>query len=1113
VGSATGRSLPTKTAVLLALAISLSLVSASSASATASYNFEPTLSLTGNCKTSPLDEVPDPGLCPIPPGEPGKDHPSASFKNPSVTTDAYGDIYVISGEEEARKIDVFDPEGFFITEFADPGNPSSIAVDSKGNVYVFDQSAEGERQVRRFPPTAYEPGKGILKYEESPVVVISEKTFGFLGFVTSVAVDAKDFLYVDHVQAVSIFTSAEEGSGLLKKEAISGLSRSTSIAVDSVHKKIYVSDKIPGSSVVRVFKSEPPYEELKEEEIDGSTTPAKAFVSLEGFLGLDVDDPAGHVFVGDFTASKVYEFEEDGTYLATIEQSFERVPSGELAVDDGPFSPHPQEEGWLFVPSGPAPTQGHVYAFEPNEERPPKVEKASVGDVTETEATLRATINPGGALTEYRLEYISLQQYKEEGESFANAVIAGEGTLKKGAEGVAVSATAAGLEPGTAYLFHVFAQNTKGKDEARRAFKTFEEEAALVPPGGCSNEALRTGPSLLLPDCRAYELVTPSSTNGRPPSGGFNGYTFPVQRSTADGSRLSFLIEGGSLPGGESAGSFHGDPFLAIRGSAGWGSTSAGPSGKEAINPAQAGLSSDQAYSFWQGAGEAALHIRYPDGHSELVGRGSLGEDSNVSLERALITEGANHIVFATNGGTAVHLEPDAPPAGTGAVYDRSAEGPTRVVSLLPGDVTPGAKEDATYLGASEEGEGIAFSIKGTIYLRLHNAATFKVAGPGTTFAGVADEGKRVFYLEGGDLFAFDAEREETIPFSSSGNVTPVNVATGGTRAYFVSPSVLTGEKEPNPNGEIAKPGAEGEQNLYLSEEGAISFVGVVTKTDVEGAGGGGLGSWIQALRFPAGDPSRTTTSGSTLLFESRADLTGFESGGFIQVYRYDSGQGRLDCLSCSPTGTPPTSDASLQSIQAEQFSPEPAGSQMKITNQSPDGKRAFFQTAEPLVVGDTDEQLDVYEWEEEGVGSCKKEGGCVYLISGRRSSNPDYLFAMSASGDDVFFRTADLLLPRDAENTLSIYDARVGGGFPESSKEIPCRGTDTCQPAPTPPPSQPQPTTSVVGPDGNLPPKRHCPKGKRAVEQGGKTTCVKKHRKHGHHHRRAGAKKRGGSR
>jgi len=1121
----------------LALGVAFCLLMPASAFAAASYVFEPTLSLTGNCVESKLDPVPDPGTCPIPPGTvflgaPGADHPSTRLEAPSVAIDSFGDIYVASMMGEKGRVDVFDPDGFFVTEFADPAGPQSIAVDSKGNVYLYERASGSPNQIRRFPPKTYKPEEGEIEYGQAPVVVANEITKPVipLSFEDSLAVDpVSQRLYVDTSHAIAVFGSVEEENKLLEPKTISGLVESSSFAIDAKHKKVYVADKnsLTSKSLVRIFELEAPHNELGENT--GSTTPKGEFLSGEGFLQVDVDEETGHLFVGDIAAaSKVYEFEEDGTYLATIEHSFEvavgpgGIP-GEIAVDNGPNSPRKQKEAWLFVPSVSSPSPGHVYAFEPNEEGPPIIESTSAGDITEAEATLHATINPDGIETTYRFDYVSQQQFEaEEGKSFAEgkATLAGEGTLPNGGEGIAVSAPATGLEPGTKYRFRVFASNKnakaeEGKDEKEGTFQTFSAE--VQPPTCEENEAFRIGLSALLPDCRAYELVTPGDTNGRPPGGGFAGvYGFPTLRAAPDGNSATFTIEGGLIPGSNGTGSFSGDSYLATRTGEGWISALAGPLGEEVgalEKPAPGSVSPDQTYAFWEDTD--GIFIHYPDGHSEFVGKGTLGEAPRVGAN--LITADASHIVFTS----VAHLEENAPPAKTAAVYDRPAEGPTQVVSLLPGDKAPEAGENASYLGASDDGEGIAFEIKDTIYLRLHKVETLEVAGPGSTFAGISADGKRVFYLEGGDLFAFDAEEEKAIPFSSSGDVTPVNVAEGGTRAYFVSPGVLT--SEPNPNGEVAEKGEEGEENLYLSEGGGqFKFVGVVTKRDIEGENPGtgqvnGLGLWQEAVASgaPAIDPSRTTHTGTTLLFESRADLAEFESHRFAQVYRYDSEEGRLDCLSCSPTGITPTSNASLQSIAPQQFSPEPAGSHLKIANQSPGGARAFFQTAEPLVVGDTDGKLDVYEWEGQGVGGCKTADGCTYLISGPHSSGPDYLYAMSRSGDDIFFRTSDQLLPRDIEATLSLYDARVGGGFAEHNCESGdcCTGCcgDECRPL-NPAPGLPAPTTSTVGPSGNVEEPKRCPKGKHMVKRHGKKVCVKnRHKKK--HHRDAGPKKKGGSR
>src|SRR4051794_37130900 len=98
------------------------------------HQFDATLSLTGNCSTSKVDEVPDPGLCPMPPGVAGVDHPSKVFqKARGIAVDSYGDRYVASfGTKEdgsEGRIDVFDPSGKFLTEIGAVG-PWALAVDT-----------------------------------------------------------------------------------------------------------------------------------------------------------------------------------------------------------------------------------------------------------------------------------------------------------------------------------------------------------------------------------------------------------------------------------------------------------------------------------------------------------------------------------------------------------------------------------------------------------------------------------------------------------------------------------------------------------------------------------------------------------------------------------------------------------------------------------------------------------------------------------------------------------------------------------------------------------------------------------------------------------------------
>jgi hypothetical protein len=1090
---------------VLVLAIAL-IGATSSAQAASTYTLDPVLSLTGSCKTTSKDPVQDPGC-------PGGVHPPKSFESPrGVTTDSYGDIYVSTFKEfkgAEGRIDVFSPEGFFITEVAEPEGPKDIVVDGKGYLYVYETA--GSRIVR-FKPSVYEPEAEKITYGNSSVMVTGA------GLLNSLAITpSNNHLFVKRAKSVTEFSSAEEGNAVLEEgigsSVLSENLNGQGLAVDEAHGRIYAAD----SGKVRVFKLAPPHELLM--TVEESSLPEGG--ALTAFTSIAADETTGNFFISDGSSSKeIYEFDENGEFVTTVESGFPPIAGSEVAVDNGPLSPNsgfnsPEGAGYLFATSEEG--VGINFAFEPPISLcSPEVESISFANVSEEDAELQATINPCQGETQYTFEYTTRESF--EAEKFEGAVIAGEGSIPAGKFGVEVAAPATGLAPETAYVFRVVAENEVGEAKAEGSFITYPAPESIEP---CPNDSTRAGLSALLPDCRAYELVTPPDTNARTPRGisTFAGTYFTTREASPGGNEVSFTTEGGAIPGYEGTGSLLGDPYLATRGSSGWGTASAGPNGVDSFAPVLGSTSPDQGFSFWDSGprGSAAIegretaYLRYPDGHSEIVGRGSIGTDQ-VALGE-MISENGSHVVFESvndpkRGHPAVQLEPNAPPGGTQAVYDRTVdaltgEEETHVISLLPGNVTPPAGQDAGYEGASLDGKGIAFVSGKKLYLRHDNQETYEI-GEGATFAGVAEGGARIFYVKGGDLFAFDAESEETIRFSEGGDVTPVNVAAGGTAAYFVSPGVLTGAEE-NPNGDTAQPG---EENLYLSREGAISFVGTVTKGDVEA---GGLGSWTSVVGAVGGnagrlgrDPSRATPDGNALLFESRADLSGYDPEGHAEIYRYDSVSDELDCLSCNPTQAPAIGEASLQSNLLGFGEDEPFSDYVLVGNLRADGRRAFFQSSEQLVARDTDRLQDVYEWEAQGVGSCERPQGCLYLISSGRSSRVNYLYAVSDSGDNVFFRTTDLLVPADTDSTPSIYDARVDGGFIEEPET--CQIGQDCGGTVTPGPSLAGPASEALGPPDNFVPPKKCPKGKSKVTKNGKTSCVKKH--HKRKHQRANSKR-----
>ncbi|HST55932.1 MAG TPA: hypothetical protein VLJ42_08565 [Solirubrobacteraceae bacterium] len=180
--------------------------------------------------------------------------------------------------------------------------------------------------------------------------------------------------------------------------------------------------------------------------------------------------------------------------------------------------------------------------------------------------------------------------------------------------------------------------------------------------------------------------------------------------------------------------------------------------------------------------------------------------------------------------------------------------------------------------------------------------------------------------------------------------------------------------------------------------------------------------------------PARVTASGSVFVFSTAAPVPGAgDSGGVVQVYRYDVAQDRTVCVSCPPVGVVASGDATL----ANQFPAGTTGGELWAPQDvSADGGRVFFSSPDALVSQDGNGQLDVYEW---------SVAGGVSLISSGRSARPSFVLDSSASGDDVFFATTEGLVVGDRDGSYDVYDARVDGGFAQSDQTAPCAG-DACR-------------------------------------------------------------------
>lgn len=622
--------------------------------------------------------------------------------------------------------------------------------------------------------------------------------------------------------------------------------------------------------------------------------------------------------------------------------------------------------------------------------------------------------------------------------------------------------------------------------------------------GACPNDAVRIGPSAQLPDCRAYELISPADSKGRlleSLAGLHFDDFFPTDPITASGESAIYAAAETPLPEvSEPNGSV--DVYRSQRTPEGWrvaGRLSA--PGSLGILPDPGGVSSDHRYNFLHvlpdGGGilpgefeGGADYLRGPDGSFELVGQGSMGEER--LAQGRYISPNGEHIIFTTGKSflqsvwcsgyascKAARLEPEAAPTGIGAIYDRGPDGPTRVVSLLPGNVPTVA--NAFYEGNSKSGSTVAFKIEGTLYVRLvEDDKTEKVTEEDATFAGLSDDGRYLFYLVGGNIFRFDTATQNKEQINSSGDGEIVNVSADGSHVYLISKSQLDGPE-----------GIAGEPNMYVWGQGALDFIATVLPSDLERTSGSApdlpsLTNWtdlvvaprrpeLAELIGPGADSSRTTPDGHIIAFESRAKLTSYENAGHTEIYRYDDRTQDMTCVSCSQLSSIAAVDARFEDVE---FVHAP----IVVNNLSTDGGRVFFETAEPLVPDDVDAINDIYEWREgDNQPQALISSGQSILYPPLQETSflpkPNTLLGITPSGSDVMFSASEQLVSAAGSGgTQGIYDARVGGGFPEPLPASECGGEDCRSPASGSGPPLTEPASRAVRRHGNVSPrKRGC--------------------------------------
>lgn len=680
-------------------------------------------------------------------------------------------------------------------------------------------------------------------------------------------------------------------------------------------------------------------------------------------------------------------------------------------------------------------------------------------DVQEASAALRAEVDAGGVLTAFRFEFISEAAYLANlaagREGFAGAGMEEGSAGKEGV--VSLTRTASGLKPETSYLYRATASNADG--------------VAVGPVRRLTTRG--SGPLQLLDD-RGWEMVSPVDKNGGSVGDGSPAAGGGPLQAAAQGGAVTF--SSASSFGG-AAGAPAGSQYVARRLSTGWSTENVSPPslGGGYSDPPEAPFqlfSADLSQGLLKGVadlplvgsgapvGYANFYLRSSSGsftallrQADVAGLGLAPGDFRLAFAGASPDLGA--VVLSTCAAlTADATEVPGAEGCDGAkpnLYEWSGSG-LRLINLLPAQTTgtPGARLAAPLGAISESGARVYWTDGSRLYLR-EGERTVLVSESGD-FQTATPDGAFAYFIEGEHLLEFAAGAGTAVDLTPAGGVRGVlGVSADGSRAYFATAS-----------------------GIFLAHEGAVIPVAAAPDTE----------------NFPpSAGVARVSGDGTRLLFLSRVELTPYDNTDVnthepdAELYLYGEDTSTLTCVSCNPTGERPQGFASIPGTTGP-YRPRALAA---------GGRRIFFDTADALGgAQDTNDDQDVYEWEQGGVGTCTQSQGCLRLISSGRSEGGASFVDASADGADVFFLTDGSLVKSDP-GAVDLYDAREGGGFPEPVTPIPCE-EDACQPLP-PPPDDPAPGT--LAPSSGNPPM-HFPKKTKKRHR-------KHHRVHAAHHRAGG--------
>jgi hypothetical protein len=735
-----------------------------------------------------------------------------------------------------------------------------------------------------------------------------------------------------------------------------------------------------------------------------------------------------------------------------------------------------------------------------------------------------------------------------------------------GSKPVTVEAPLTGLNPGVTYHALLVVRYGAGLEVDSGDDQEFV--ATLDPADNCPNEQRRQeNNSLALPECRAYEMVTPPGKEGF--GAGLNSFdggervmyqtkAGNIAKSGQNGLTRNFYVTARSATGWETIPNLNGptgsiydtpnnfDPF--------------GTSGGAA--PVQ--YSSDLLSSVWfankAGSAEENYALRRPDGSFTLLAKrevngGGMGIYQiggwSDDLSHLFITSNVLPTGFApTNWGPGVYeflgTGNEQPPrrvdvdnSGNPITTCTWGSGSSAQLEFNSGDGRVAVSRVAGGCGgANPPATGLWARIDGTTSVNIAASQCDRTVGDpggacndpigsgacingpsseegpgcrGLQFRGAASDGSRVFFSTAQQLVDADTDEANDLYACDipSGTPAPAGDANPCSVLRQVSAGDLTGAAVES----VGTTSANGATVLFTAK-------GVVADNeDALGAealaGDHNLYAWRTDAAHPAGQTTfvgrlesnsvggQSTPDGRYLVFTTASQLVDTDTDNAHDLYRYDVEAGDLSRVSTNVLGVAGNGNG-FDAVISSLRDSQNRLVQGSHPSVSDDGQKIVFTTTEALSPADGNGEPDLYLWTPARVSLIST--GAVGAGIGGEGGEP--LGYVSPSGQDIYFNTPGALSPTDGDDNVDVYDARIAGGFSFASKPS-CAG-EACQTATTPTLVKRAPSSSQPGP-GNPSPPKPCPKGK--VRKHGK--CVKKaskkHHKSSHKKSKRASSNRGG--